>query len=272
MADTVSAARAGTISFGGLTVNRLGLGTNRIYDNEAGHSLLKRAVELGVNFIDTAHTYAGGESEAAIGNALAPFDEGLVVATKGGMGAGASPKQLRAELEESLKRLQATHIDLYQLHRIDPATPLAESLSALKQFRDEGLIGAIGLSEVSIDQLAEAAKVVPIASVQNEYNLANRKYNDVLEYCTANNIAFIPWYPLGGHHEDAAKVQALAEPLLKKYGATTQQIALAWLLKRSPMMLPIPGTTSPEHLESNLQAALIKLGDEDYAALTSGAA
>lgn len=269
MADTVSAAQAGTVNFGGLTVNRLGLGTNRIYDNEAGHGLLKRAVELGINFIDTAHTYAGGESETAIGNALAPFGENLIVATKGGMGAGASPKQLRTELEESLRRLRTEHIDLYQLHRIDPATPLTESLESLKQFQDEGLIGAIGLSEVNIDQLTEAANIVPIASVQNEYNLANRKYDDVLEYCAAQGIAFIPWYPLGGHHDDAAKVRALVKPLADKYDATPQQIALAWLLKRSPMMLPIPGTTSSEHLESNLQAALISLSDEDYVALNS---
>jgi pyridoxine 4-dehydrogenase len=266
MAD-ISAALAGTITFGDITVNRLGLGTNRIYDNEDGHGLLKRAVELGVNFIDTAHRYAGGESEVAIGNALSPYGSGLVIATKGGMGNGASPEQLRSELEESLRRLKTKQIDLYQLHRVDPATPLATTMSALKQFRDEGLIRHIGLSEVSVAQLEEALAIVPVVSVQNEYNVAVRKHEDLVDYCTAHSIAFIPWFPLGGLAGDTAKVEAAAAEMAKKYEATPQQIALAWLLKRSPMILPIPGTTSPDHLEDNLKAALLDLSDEDYRAL-----
>lgn len=267
MADEVSAAAAGTISFGDITVNRLGLGTNRIHDNEAGYGLLKRAVELGVNFIDTAHRYAGGESEAAIGNALASYGNGLIIATKGGMGNGASAGQLRSELEESLRRLKTDHIDLYQLHRVDPAIPLAETMAVLKQFQTEGLIRHIGLSEVSADQVAEATAVAPVVSVQNEYNVAVRKHEALVDYCSANSIAFIPWFPLGGLAGDTVKVEKLVAEMAYKYDATPQQIALAWLLKRSPMILPIPGTTSPEHLEDNLRSAVLRLSDEDYHAL-----
>jgi pyridoxine 4-dehydrogenase len=267
MPNGISAAAAGTITLGDLTVNRLGLGTNRIHDNEQGYMLLRRAVELGVNFIDTAHRYADGESEAAIGNTLAPYGNGLIIATKGGMGNGASPKQLRSELEESLRRLQTDHIELYQLHRVDPSLPLTETMQTLKQFQDEGKIRHIGLSEVSVQQLEEALMVVPVVSVQNEYNVANRKYEDLVEYCTARNIAFIPWFPLGGLAGDTVRVEKLVAEVAQKYGATPQQIALAWLLKRSPIMLPIPGTTSPEHLEDNLKAATIELSDPDYQTL-----
>lgn len=267
MADDILAADAGMITFDGITVNRLGLGTNRIHDTEAGYALLKRAVELGINFIDTAHVYAGGESELTIGNALAPYNEGVIIATKGGMGNGAKPDQLRSELEESFRRLKTDHIDLYQLHRVDAGTPLAETMGAFKQFRDEGLIRHIGLSEVSVAQLEEAAAIVPIASVQNEYNVAVRKHEDLVDYCTAHSIAFIPWFPLGGLRGDTEKVEAQVTAMAEKYDATPQQLALAWLLKRSPMMLPIPGTTSPDHLEDNLRAALIKLSDEDFRAL-----
>ncbi len=267
MTNTIAAAGAGTVSFGGITVNRIGLGTNRIHDNEDGYELLRRAVELGVNFIDTAHRYAGGQSEAAIGNALAPYGNGLVIATKGGMGNGASAGQLRRELEESLQRLQTDRIDLYQLHRVDPTIPLAETMAVLKGFQDEGLIGHIGLSEVSVDQVKEAVAVAPVVSVQNEYNVAIRKHEALVDYCTANEIAFIPWFPLGGLAGDTAKVEAVVAAIAGKYDATPQQIALAWLLKRSPMILPIPGTTSIEHLEANLKAADIDLSDEDYLAL-----
>lgn len=267
MAGSVSAAQAGTITFGDLTVNRLGLGTNRIRDNEAGYALLRRAVELGINFIDTAHRYAGGESEAAIGNTLSPYANGLVIATKGGMGSGASPAQLHSELEESLRRLRTDHIDLYQLHRVDPQVPLAESVGALKQFQDKGLIRHIGLSEVSVEQLEAARAVAAIVSVQNEYNVAVRKHEALVDYCTEHNIVFIPWFPLGGLAGDAEKVDALVTRTAAKYNATPQQIALAWLLKRSPMILPIPGTTSADHLEANLRAANLVLADEDYRAL-----
>jgi pyridoxine 4-dehydrogenase len=267
MADEISAAQAGTVRLGDMTVHRLGIGTNRIHDTKEGHSLLKRAVELGVNFIDTAHTYAGGDSEKAIGNTLAPYGKGLVIATKGGMGNGAKPQQLRDELEESLRRLKTERIDLYQLHRVDPETPLSTSVSALKQFMDDGLIRAIGLSEVSVDQLKEALSIAPIASVQNEYNVANRKHEDLINYCDEQGIVFIPWFPLGGLAGDTVKVEEKVAEIASQYGASVQQIALAWLLKRSPIILPIPGTTSPEHLEENLKAADIVLADEDFAAL-----
>lgn len=258
-----------TITVGDLPVKRLGLGTNRIRDNQDGYQLLQKAVELGVNFIDTAHSYAGGESEAAIGNALAPYPPGVVVATKGGMGNGATPAQLRAELQESLRRLKVRHIDLYQLHRVDPAVPLAESVGALKHMQDEGLIRHIGLSEVTVEQLEEARSIAPIASVQNEYNIAVRRYEDMVDYCTQHNIVFIPWFPLGGLRGDTAQVECKLVPFVQKYGATVQQLAIAWLLKRSPMILPIPGTTSVDHLQSNLAAAAVTLSDEDYQTLTA---
>lgn len=268
MADSISAANAGTITFGSVTVNRLGLGTNRIHDNDDGHHLLKRAVELDITFIDTAHVYASGESEAAIGNALSPFAKSLIVATKGGMGSGASSAQLRRELQESLRRLKTDHIELYQLHRIDSETPLKESMAALKSIQDEGLIRNIGLSEVSIGQLEEARSVVPVVSVQNEYNVANRKHEKLVDYCTEHQIAFIPWFPLGGLAGDTERVEELVAQMAQKYVATPQQIALAWLLKRSPVILPIPGTTSVDHLEENLKAVLVHLSDDDYRALS----
>jgi pyridoxine 4-dehydrogenase len=256
-----------TIQIGDFTVARLGLGTNRIHDTPDGHALLKKAVEFGINFIDTAHTYAGGESEAAIGNALTPYAEGLVIATKGGMGNGAKPAQLRAELEQSLKRLKTDCITLYQLHRVDPNTPLTETMQALKQFQEEGLIKHIGLSEVSVEQLEEALTVAPVVSVQNEYNVVVRHYEALVDYCTDNGIVFIPWFPLGGLSGGTVNVEAKLKELAVKYDATVQQLALAWLLKRSPMILPIPGTTSIEHLQDNLKATDITLSDEDYRSL-----
>jgi pyridoxine 4-dehydrogenase len=268
VADTISAASAGTLTFGGMTVNRLGLGTNRIHDNDEGRKLLKRARQLDVNFIDTAHMYAGGESEVAIGNTLAPFPNGLIVATKGGIGGGATPRQLRLELSESLRRLKTDHIDLYQLHRVDPETPLKESMSALKDFQEEGLIKHIGLSEVTVKQLEIALSVAPVVSVQNEYNVANRKHEELVDFCTNRQIAFIPWFPLGGLRGDTEKVEKVVGELARKYVATPQQIALAWLLKRSPVILPIPGTLSLAHLESNLKAARLHLSDADFKVLS----
>ena len=267
MTDTVSLAeRAGLVEIGDKSVSRLGLGTNRITDTLEAHNLLKKAVELGVTFIDTAHTYQGGASEISIGNTLAPYPETLVVATKGGM-QGASPDELKADLEDSLERLQTDCIDLYQLHRVDPAVPLEVTVKTMKQFRDQGKIRYVGLSEVSVTQIEEAQQIVPIVSVQNEYNLAKRQHEDVLDYCTENGIIFIPWFPLGGLRGDTAQVNTLTADIAKKYRALPQQIALAWLLKRSPMMLPIPGTLSIDHLISNLQAAAIELSDDDYQSL-----
>ncbi|HEY5442755.1 MAG TPA: aldo/keto reductase [Candidatus Saccharimonadales bacterium] len=268
MADTISAARAGTIRVGDVTVNRLGLGTNRITDTDEAYQLLEEAVNLGVNFIDTAHRYQGGASETAIGNALAPYKNGLVVATKGGW-SNTLPDQLRGLLEESLQRLQTKRVDLYQLHRVNPSVPIEESVAVLKELQDEGKIRHIGLSEVSIEQLKKAQEVAPIVSVQNEYNVAVRQHEALVDYCTEQNIVFIPWFPLGGLSGDTTKVEALVAEVAKKYHATAQQIALAWLLKRSPIMLPIPGTLSIDHLKDNLRAADLELSDEDYEALRS---
>jgi pyridoxine 4-dehydrogenase len=255
-----------TITLGDKSVHRLGLGTNRITDTPAAHALLKRAIELGITFIDTAHVYQGGASETTIGHVLAPYPPEVVIATKGGMN-GASPEQLRADLEDSLERLQTDCIDLYQLHRVDPVVPLETTVAAMKQFQDEGLIQHIGLSEVTIEQIKQAQRITTIASVQNEYNLAKRQHEPVVDFCTEQGIIFIPWFPLGGLRGDTAKVNELTKELAEKYQVTSQRIALVWLLARSPMMLPIPGTLSIEHLESNLQAASIELAPGDYQAL-----
>jgi aryl-alcohol dehydrogenase-like predicted oxidoreductase len=180
---------------------------------------------------------------------------------------GAAPEQLRADLKESLRCLQTDHIDLYQLHRVDPSVPFATTINTLKQFRDENKIRCIGLSEVNVAQLEEAKQIVPIVSVQNEYNLVKRQHEAVLDYCTEHGIIFIPWFPLGGLRGDTVKVNAITENLAKKHKATSQQIALAWLLARSEVMLPIPGTLSIGHLVSNLQSASIQLSKVDYQSL-----
>jgi pyridoxine 4-dehydrogenase len=260
---TISAAEAGTIKLGNLIVNRIGLGTNRLTDTDDAHQLLQEAVQLGINFIDTAYRYQGGASETAIGNALAPYDNGVVIATKGGWD-DTRPEQLRGYLEESLDRLQTKSIALYQLHRVNPNVPIEESVAELKKFQEEGLIKHIGLSEVSVAQIERARSVAPIVSVQNEYNVAIRKHEDIVDYCTEQGIAFIPWFPLGGLSGDTVAVERLVADLSDKYEATPQQIALAWLLHRSPMMLPIPGTLSIEHLKTNVAAASFDLADEDY--------
>jgi pyridoxine 4-dehydrogenase len=268
MAD-ISASQAGTIHLGNIEVNRIGLGTNRVTDTEDAHQLLRDAVSLGINFIDTAYRYAGGASEVSIGNALSPYRDGLVIATKGGLGEGASPDVLRRELEESLGRLKTDHITLYQLHRVDPKVPIEVSVGALKQFQDEGKIGYIGLSEVTVEELNAAQSVAEIVSVQNQYNVITRQHEALVDYCTDHHIIFIPWFPLGGLRGDAARVDAKLEALAKKYQASPQQIAIAWLLMRSPMILPIPGTLSLDHLKANLAAASISLSAEDYQWLTN---
>lgn len=271
MAD-ISAAAAGTINLGDLTVDRMGLGTNRITDTPESYELLRRAVELGVNFIDTAHRYTSGASETSIGNALAPYKPGLVIATKGGYeagGANGTPEALRKDVEDSLQRLKTDCIELYQLHRVDPDVPLEESVSALKTFQEEGKIRHIGLSEVTVEQLQQAQKIATIVSVQNEYNVLVRRHEALVDYCTQQGVVFIPWFPLGGLSGGSEQVEAELEEVAARYSATPQQLALAWLLKRSPMILPIPGTLSIAHLEENIAAGAVHLNDEDYQELTN---
>jgi pyridoxine 4-dehydrogenase len=265
------ASNAGTVKIGDLKVNRIGLGTNRIIDNDESRDLLKAAVDLGISFIDTAHRYTDGVSETIIGNTLSPYPDGVVIATKGGLtadGPQGSPKALRRHLEDSLLRLKTDCIDLYQLHRIDPSVPMEDSIGALKQFKEEGKIRFIGLSEVSVDELTKAQAIVSIASVQNEFNVLEKKSDDLVDYCTEHGIVFIPWFPLGGLRGGAEKVNDLLKPFAQEYGVLSQQIALAWLLKRSLVMLPIPGTLSIDHLKSNLRASEIDLSEEDFVTIS----
>jgi pyridoxine 4-dehydrogenase len=244
-------------------VARIGLGTNRLTNTPANVAFVKEAVAAGVGLIDTAHTYTRGESEDTIGAALSPDPQRCVVATKGGGGGPGRgrPELLRAEIEESLRRLRTDSVALYYLHRVDPQTPLEESLAAIREYRDRGKIRHIGISEVSVDQIERARQLVPIAAVQNHYNLSERKHEAVVDYCASENIVFVPYYPLRG---DGGR--ALAE-IAARHGATPAQIALAWLLRRSPTMLPIPGTLSLEHLKENLAALQIELTDAEFEAL-----
>jgi aryl-alcohol dehydrogenase-like predicted oxidoreductase len=214
--------------------------------------------------IDTAHLYTGGQSEETIGAALDPVPETCIVATKGGFGGAGRgrPEVLRAEIEESLRRLRTDSIDLYYLHRVDPETPLEESLATIKEQREHGRIREVGVSEVGVEQIERARQVVPIAAVQNIYNLSERRYDQVVDYCAREGIAFVPFYPLRG---DGGR--ALGE-IAKRHKATPRQITLAWLLRRSPVMLPIPGTLSLEHLRENLAALDIALTDSEFEALS----
>jgi pyridoxine 4-dehydrogenase len=250
------------LGLGDTEVARVGLGTNRLTRTPEHIAFVQEAVAAGVNLIDTAHTYAGGASEETIGAALSPLPEGCVVATKGGYARGhGRPEVLRSQIEASLRRLRTDSIALYYLHRVDPETPLEVSLGAIKQYRDSGEIRQVGLSQVGIDQIERAREVVPIAAVQNHYNLSERKYEDVVDYCARERIVFVPYFPLHGHGD-----RVLAE-ITERRGATPAQIALAWLLRRSPVMLPIPGTLSLEHLRENLAALEIELSDAEFQAL-----
>ena len=247
------------ITLGETTVARIGLGTNRLTYTPENVAFVRAAVEAGVGMIDTAHLYTGGDSEATIGAALPAPPDGCVVATKGGYRRGEGrPEVLGAQIEESLRRLRTDRIGLYYLHRVDPQTPLEESLGVIADYRDRGAIGHVGISEVSVEQIERARSVVPIAAVQNEYNLSERGCDDVVDHCARHGIAFVPYYPLGADGGSAA-----AE-IAGRHGATPAQIVLAWLLRRSPTTLPIPGTLSIEHLRENLAAAEIELGDEDF--------
>jgi pyridoxine 4-dehydrogenase len=255
--------RSTKLRLGDAEVARIGLGTNRLTNTPTNVAFVKDAVAAGVGLIDTAQGYTGGESEETIGAALSPDPDRCVVATKGGGGGPGRgrPEVLQAQIDESLRRLRTDSIALYYLHRVDPETPLEDSLAAIKQYRDRGSIRHVGISEVSIDQIERARRVVPIAAVQNHYNLSERKHEAVVDHCARENIVFVPFFPLRG---DGGR--ALPE-IAARHGATSAQIALAWLLRRSPTMLPIPGTLSLEHLKENIAALQIELSDADFEAL-----
>jgi pyridoxine 4-dehydrogenase len=252
-----------TLSIAGRNVSRIGLGTNRLTNTAENRELLQAAVAAGLGFIDTAHAYTGGDSESTIGAALERYPEDLIVATKGGYSEG-DAGTLTSELEQSLESLHTPTVTLYQLHRADTNVPLEESMRTLKEFQDAGRIEHIGLSEVTVQQIERAAAIAPIVSVQNQYNLSERRHEAVVDYATEHGIVFIPYFPLRRLGPD---VTAKLEQLAPNYDATPAQIALAWLLKRSPMMLPIPGTLSKRHLDENRAALEIDLTDEDFAAL-----
>ena len=281
---TPSAQASGTFALGGdLPVYRLGYGSMQLTgegvwgdpkDPDEAVRVLRRAVELGVTFIDTADAYGPVVAEQLIKKALHPYPDDLVIATKAGLtrsGPGdwrpvGRPEYLRQQVELSLRNLGLERIDLHQLHRIDPQVPLADQVGELKLLQDEGKIRHIGLSEVSIDELEQARKVADIVAVQNLFNLSDRSAEPLLEHAEAEGIAFIPWFPLatGELSRPGGPLDALA----KEHDATPSQLALAWLLRRSPVMLPIPGTSTVAHLEDNLAAASLELSDDEFAALT----
>jgi aryl-alcohol dehydrogenase-like predicted oxidoreductase len=274
---------AGTLTLGDLTVNRLGFGAMRVTgpyawggrrDRAAMYELLRRAYELGHNFFDTADSYGPNVSENYIADALYPYPKDLVIGTKGGLVRPSrhrwdecgDPDHLRQAVDGSLRRLRVAHIDLYQLHAPDPNVPYAESFGALAELRRAGKIRHLGVSNVSVRQLEEARRIAPVVSVQNEYNVGNRASQDVVAACEKAGIAFIPWFPLGNGRALRSKRVA---PVAARLGATPAQVALAWLLARSPVILPIPGTQSIDHLEENAAAAKIRLSPDDLAALDS---
>jgi aryl-alcohol dehydrogenase-like predicted oxidoreductase len=251
-----------SLRIGTTEVARIGLGTNRLHRTPENEAFIRDAVGAGIGLIDTAHTYAGGESEATIGAALSPSPGGVAVATKGGWGAGnGRPEVLRAQIDESLRRLRMEAIPLYYLHRVDPETPLEESLGAIKGCQDAGKIAHVGLSDVSVETIERARRVLPIVAVQNHYNLAERKYEDVVDHCAREGIVFVPYFPL--RDLGSGPIGDIAG----RHRATPAQIALAWLLHRSPAMLPIPGTLSTRHAKENLGALDIDLTAEEFRSL-----
>jgi len=274
-----------TLKLGGdLAVNRLGFGAMRITgegiwswppDRENALKVLRRATDLGVDLIDTADAYGPDTSELLIAEALHPYPKGVVIATKGGLtrpGPGqwvpnGRPEHLKQAVEGSLKRLRLERIDLYQLHTVDPEVPIEESLGALKQMQDAGKIRHIGLSNVDPEEIARARKIVPIVSVQNRYNIEDRKSENVLVYCEKENLGFLPWFPIGGG--SGLKPENPVNLAAKAHGVSVYQVALAWLLARSPVMLPIPGTSSLAHLEDNVAAAKLKLTPEEWKAIAA---
>ena len=285
---TLDAKASGTFTLGGdLTINRLGFGAMRITgqgiwgepkDAEEARRVLRRAIDLGVNFIDTADAYGPEVSERLIAESLYPYPKDLVIATKGGLTRQGPnkwqpvgrPEYLTQCVEMSLRRLRVERIDLYQLHRIDPQVPVEESLGALKTLQKAGKIRHIGLSEVKPAEIEQASKTARIVSVQNRYNVRDREHEDTLRYCEKNELAFIPWFPVA-----AGKLIALGGPLgetAKRHGISVAQLSIAWLLHRSPVMIPIPGTSSVAHLEENVGAAGVKLSPEVWNAIEKAAA
>lgn len=281
--STIDAARSGTFAIGGdLVVNRLGFGAMRITgrgiwgepeDPAEARATLARVPELGINFIDTAESYGPEVSERLIGEVLAPYSKGTIIATKSGLTRTGPDRWLQVGRPEfleqgvhlSLRRLKLERLDLWQLHRIDAKVPREEQFEAIAGFIKSGLVRHAGLSQVSVEEIEAARKYFPVATVQNLYNVANRQSEDVLDYCEKHGIGFIPWFPLAGG--DLVKSTAY-QAICQKHGATPSQIALAWVLKRSPVMLPIPGTGKVKHLEENTAAAAIELSDEDFATLS----
>jgi aryl-alcohol dehydrogenase-like predicted oxidoreductase len=284
---TVDAAVSGTFTIGGdLEVNRLGYGAMRITgdgvwgpppDHDGAIAVLKRAIELGIDFIDTADSYGPYVSEELIAEALHPYPDGLVIATKGGLERtgpdewprNGRPEHLKAACEGSLRRLKVDRIDLYQLHAPDPDVPYADSVGALKELQDEGKIKHVGVSNVSVEQLAEARSIVEVVSVQNRYSLSDRDSQDVLDVCEADELAFIPWYPLAAG--DLARPGGPLARAAQRHDATPSQVAIAWLLHRAPNILPIPGTKSVEHLEENVAAAALRLDEDELRELDEAA-
>jgi len=278
----LSASSSGTVSLGGqLPVHRLGFGAMRLTgdgiwgppkDRKAAVAVLRRAVELGVNFIDTADSYGPYVSEELIAEALHPYPSDLVIATKGGWNRpgpnqwthDATSAHLRKAVEGSLKRLKLDRIDVYQLHIPDPVVPLEESVGTLAQLKEEGKIRFVALSNVTQEHIDRARRIVPIVSVQNRYSFADREWDYLVDYCEKNAIAFIPWFPLGAGRAAGEILNQVA----RARNATPKQVALAWLLKRSPVMLPIPGTSSVEHLEENVAAASLQLSDAEFQGLS----
>ena len=284
---TLNAKASGTFAIGGdMVVNRLGYGAMRITgdgvwgepkDAEECKRVLRRAVELGVNFIDTADSYGPEVSEGLIGEALAPYANDLVIATKAGLTRQGPnkwlpvgrPEYLQQQVEMSLRRLKVDRIDLWQLHRIDAKVPVEESLGVIKKMQEQGKIKHVGLSEVKPHEIDQARKVIEIVSVQNQYNIGDRKHEDVVEYCTKHGLAFIPWFPVaaGKLAQPGGKLDEVA----KLHGATVSQLSLAWLLHRSPVMLPIPGTSKVAHLEENIGAASVWLSDAEWTEIEAAA-
>ncbi|MGA7343089.1 MAG: aldo/keto reductase [Terracidiphilus sp.] len=281
--QTTPAAQSGTITLGGdLTVNRLGFGAMRITgpgiwgppaDRDAALATLRRAVELGVNFIDTADSYGPDVSEELIAEALAPYPAGLVITTKVGWtrhGPGvwqhnASPAHIQEAIEGSLKRLRLDRIDVYQLHVPDPATSFDASVEAIARLREQGKVRHVALSNVTLEHIRRAEKIVPIVSVQNRYSFSDREWDFVLDYCESSGIAFLPWGPMA----QGKKANEAVERIAAARHTSTAVVSLAWLLRRSPVLLPIPGTSSVKHLEENVSAAAFRLSDAEFAQLNS---